>query len=285
MKPNLLVNKTVNSSNRFLVFTSAGDNSNLMLWLQQDKKFDIFICYYGDNKGTFSDVADFYLERKGGKFPNIHFCFTHFPEIFERYDAIFVADDDLILSSNKITSLFELREKYSLWLLQPAFNRRGKVSFKLTQEQPMLTLRYCNFIEVTCPLFKTEKLIEFLKVYDPILVGWGADIWFSNLLATEDVNNNKIAIIDAVSCINPRDAKKSNQLREIDKLQSSDVRRQVWEATSLKYNLPLNYKKIEFGNVKASPSFFNLISMIRIRLFNLFYLCYKKLSRDNWMPR
>lgn len=43
---------------------------------------------------------------------------------------------------------------------------------------PTAKLRYTNFVEMACPLFRRDELDAFMSVYDPDLVGYGTDRWF-----------------------------------------------------------------------------------------------------------
>lgn len=281
-----LSKQVVEQKNKYLVFTSAGVNSNLTHWLKGERNFDLWVSYYGDEDNKFANEADYYIAKKGGKFPNFHYCYNKWREIIKGYDAVMIMDDDLIFSGSDISKLFKLQEEYNLWLLQPAFDRRGKVSFSITEVHAFTKLRYTNFIEVTCPLFQKEKLVEFMDVYDPLLIGWGVDLWYSEIMSKQDIKHNKIAIIDEVSCINPRDKTKQNKAREIDKLQSTDIRRQVWGTIQLKNNLDLEFKdqKQQYVKIKQPFSFQNFSRSIKIKALKLAYNCFKIISGDSWRP-
>lgn len=219
---------------KFLVFTSAGDNSNINCWLDGVKNFDLWVTYYGENQGKYSNLSDIYNIRKGGKFPNFYFAFNKWREIFNNYEAIMIMDDDIIIDGTNISRLFEIREKFDLWILQPAFSPNGKISHAITCVNSATSLRFTNFIELNCPLFKKDKLDLFMKVYDPILVGWGIDWWFLDVIRTD--NYRRIAIIDSISCINPFDVVKNNQ-REVDILQTSLQREESWNNIKKSQNI------------------------------------------------
>lgn len=272
------------ANHKYLVFTSAGDNSNLPHWLKGNKNFDLWISYFGDQQNKFSDVADYYMMRKGGKFPVLHYAYQQWSQLLKQYDAIFVLDDDLIFSATDITRLFKIREQHDLWLLQPAFDKRGKISFKLNEVHPFSLLRYSNFVEVACPLFTTEKLINFMDVYDPNLIGWGVDFWFSEQIAKQDENNSKIAIIDLITCINPRDEKKIDNKREIDQLQSRDDRIATWEAIKQQYKLSPDYQERAYGQIRKIFSLESLIKSIRVLALKYSYIGYKKLTGGRIYP-
>jgi hypothetical protein len=91
---------------------------------------------------------------------------------------------------------------------------------------PTAKLRYTNFIEMACPLFRRDKLDPFMAVYDPELVGYGVDWWFLHTLGAG--LPNRVAVVDEVTCINPYDRTKGG-VREIDTLQSHEKRKEVWE--------------------------------------------------------
>jgi hypothetical protein len=219
---------------RYLVFTSAGDRAKLGRWITGDRNFDLWITYYGVKENRFQELADYYNRRRGGKFPNLHYAYRQWPEIFRKYDAVMVMDDDLVIRGSDLSRLFTIRERYDLWLLQPAFSPRGKISHRITRVDPRYIMRYTNFVEMGCPLFRTDKLERFLEVYDPVLVGYGMDWWFLEVLGPD--LRGKVAVIDAISCINPDEASKGG-VREIDTLQSLTERKQTWERIKRAYNI------------------------------------------------
>ena len=209
-----------------LVYTSAGDNANLIKWITGNRNFDLWITHYGNYQGRYRELADYYNIRKDGKFPNLYHAYHVWPYIFKQYEAILVMDDDILISPAKINRLFKIRKKYDLWILQPAFDPKGKISHRITRVKPYTMLRYTNFVEVTCPLFRQDKLERFMRIYNPVLVGWGVDWWFLDVLRND--MKDKIAIIDWVTCINPLDSTKDGK-REIDRLQTPNQRLETWK--------------------------------------------------------
>lgn len=234
-----------------LVFTSAGDRSNLRRWLQGRRDFDLWIVYYGEQSGMFRELADFYVARKGSKFQNLHYCYEQWPERLARYEAIMLMDDDIVIDATGITRLFELRRQLDLWALQPAFRLSGKISWDITAVHPTAKLRYTNFIEMACPLFRRDKLDAFMTVYDPELVGYGTDWWFLHTLGAE--LHNRVAVVDEVTCINPFDRTKGG-VREIDRLQPLQMRKEVWERLKTFHEIDgqgRNHR--EFRRINKSP--------------------------------
>lgn len=234
-----------------LVFTSAGDRSNLRGWLAGRRDFDLWTVYYGDRPGMFQELSNFHVSHKGSKFQNLHHCYRQWPQLLAPYDAIMVMDDDIVIDATGITRLFEIRRELDLWALQPAFRLRGKVSWDITSVHATAKLRYTNFIEMACPLFRRDKLDAFMAVYDPELVGYGIDWWFLHTLGAELAD--RVAVVDEVTCINPYDRTKGG-VREIDTLQSHEKRKEVWERMKALHGLGEQGRvQREFRRISQAP--------------------------------
>ncbi len=243
-----LLDRRAQRHSRYLVFTSAGDRSNLKCWLRGSKNFDLWIAYYGDQKGRYADIGELYFARKASKFQNLKFAYETWPEVLGTYDAVMVMDDDIRITARKLGALFELRDELDLWILQPAFSPLGKISFPITRVQWATELRYTDFVEMTCPLFRRDKLDVFMSAYDPILAGFGTDLWFLDVLGPQ--LEGKVAVIDKITCINPHDRAKGG-VREISRLQSQELREATWREVRHKYGIKIDEAlKREFRAVR-----------------------------------
>jgi hypothetical protein len=231
-----------------LVFTSAGDRANLRGWLRGRRDFDLWVVYYGDRPDMFRAEADLYGQQKGSKFQNLHHCYQEQRQLFSRYDAVLVMDDDVLIDGTAISRLFDIRRDLDLWVMQPAFRLGGKISWDITCVRPSTKLRYTNFVEMTCPLFRRDKLDRFMDVYDPRLSAYGIDWWFLQTLGGHDAK--RVAVVDEVTCVNPTDRTKDG-IREIDRLESKAERMRVWDYMKKRHNL-IEYEHMEFGSVERS---------------------------------
>ena len=232
---------------RSLVFTSAGDRSNVRHWLQgRRREFDLWVNYYDDGASALQSLADIYSARKGTKFQNLHYCYSRWPEIFSQYEAVMVMDDDIIIGADGLTRLFDVRRELDLWALQPAFRISGKLSWDITRVRPTTRLRYTDFIEMTCPLFRRDKLDAFMAVYDPQSMGYGEDWWFLRTLGPD--RGLHVAVVDEVSCINPHDHTKGG--REMDRISSHEQRKAMWQRTKARYNLDEGWTHNEYGRIE-----------------------------------
>ena len=159
-------------------------------------------------------------------------------------------DDDVLINGTAITRLFEIRRDFDLWVLQPAFRLGGKISWDVTRVRPTAKLRYTNFVEMTCPLFRRDKLDEFMAVYDPELSGYGVDWWFLQTIGGHD--EKRVAVVDEVTCVNPFDRSKGG-IREIDRLQPKVERQRVWGRIKTRYGLGEQGRQHkELGRVERS---------------------------------
>jgi len=228
----------MSNSIRNLVFSSVGDRSRLEeFWLDKPRRrrFDLWLCYYGDGQEErFSRCADRYFARKGSKFENLYWVYQNYRHELEAYDAIFVLDDDIQLSTLDINLLFEILYRYDLWILQPSFGPGSRVSHAVTRRQEGGFLRYTNFIEMCVPLFKRTALLKFLEHYDSSAISWGSDYLY--LWANGRDEPRRYAVIDAISCLNPNPP--PGVPREIDRLMSSDDRIARWDTYSRKLGVP-----------------------------------------------
>ena len=239
---------------RNLVFTSAGDHAGVDRWLRGRREFDLWVTYYGDGEGRYRELGEYYNERKGAKFQNLAFIYEQWPNIIAGYDAVMVLDDDIVINVSAISRLFRIREQYDLWILQPAFSEGGKISHAITKRNPRCRLRFTNFIEMNCPLFRRDKLDAFMAVYDPVLVGWGMDWWYMHVLGR--TSPRKFAVIDVVPCVNPTEEAKGISVREICRVQTVEEAKGAWKAFKQRQGIDVNDEVMsECGRVMRSPLF------------------------------
>lgn len=193
---------------RWGVFVSAGDFSNVLSWIPpgDHKAWHLVTAFYGDSDDAFetlAQVSDVIVPAKGSKFQNLKRLFQSQPGLFDCYDFIWVADDDLTFNRGSVERLFELAERFDFWVCQPAFNAEGRISHPVTQWASDGTIaRIVNFVEMTCPVFRSDCLRKFLAVYDGSLTGWGIDWWFCHVLGSN--SSYKFAVLDEVIVTNPR---------------------------------------------------------------------------------
>lgn len=236
-----------------LVFTSAGDNANIERWLKGNKNFDLWITYYGDEDGRYRELADYYHARKDAKYSNLHYAYQNWNGLLDQYEAIMVMDDDIIINASGISRLFDIRNQYGLWLLQPAFSPFGRISHPFTIVHPFTLIRYTNFVECGVALFQKNILDKFMQVYDPDLKGYGIDFWYLDVIGPDLAG--KVAIADVVYCINPHTKNKNAGQREIYKVEPPCASMDKWRRMKLIHGIKTEEQEfITFGSVKRLAS-------------------------------
>lgn len=242
---------------RRLVFTSAGDRHGLAGWLPKGgRDWDLLVAYYGDDPATYDWLAahaDQVVRRKGGKIQNLWSLWREEPALLAPYDHVWVADDDLVpREPEDIGRLFAVAEALDLWVCAPAFDPAGKMSFPATlPDDGGQDIRLVNFIEVTCPLFRRDKLESFLGVFDGSLVGYGIDKWYSHHLGADQCL--AFGLVDRIVMLNPTDAMKGG-VREINRLQPLRDRVAEFEAACRRVGVPLPAPPLRtLGRVTLAP--------------------------------
>ena len=263
----------------YLIYTSAGHAANLNQWYSSFKRnYDIWVTNYTDTSSLNKEYSDYYNEHKGSKFQNLKtVCEKHRAHL-SNYKAIMVADDDIVISPDSLSALFNTLTDHSLWVLQPAFFRFGKISHSITRRRLTTRLRYTNFVEVTCPIFRTDKLLEFLSVYNPELsTCYGIDWWYLNHLGID--RQDVYAISDEYYCINPRDYFKPGRRREIDSLNSHEQRVSMWRKIRREMGID-SFKHQEYR--KIPKNVFELISSVPVFILEIiFHNCLLLVSNIN----
>ena len=211
----------------YLLFTSAGDKSNVKQWISDDRLYDIHVVYYG-TKG-FDLNVDWVETRKETKFPNLQwYAKTH---DLSKYKSIAVWDDDIVASPLDINALFKEMALNNVDVFTPCHTRGN---FPCLLKANPSGLRDIEYIEMNAPMFKPTFLIPFLEKFDPIIKGWGTDIWYSHLCSTD--KNCKISVTDTTCVTNPITRKDGT--REINKAQPEHIRSKTWQTFAKENNLP-----------------------------------------------
>lgn len=240
---------------QWCIFTSVGDAHSVQSWLptNNQRKWDLIVSYYGESETTFNrlaEQAEFAIRTKGGKFQNLKKLIDQHPNMLDQYEFVCVCDDDIIMSAGQIEQFFSIAQTFGFWVSQPSFSAAGKWSHEITVHAGRRAdFRIVNFVENTMPVFRRDKLVEFLSVYDGSLVGYGIDLWFMTVF--EANTYGRFAIIDSVQVINPINLDKG--WREIDRLQSYEARLASWHEVSRRFGVTGFPHKVFAYCVLAQP--------------------------------
>uniref|UniRef100_A0A6C0DT90 Glycosyltransferase n=1 Tax=viral metagenome TaxID=1070528 RepID=A0A6C0DT90_9ZZZZ len=233
---------------RYLVFTSAGDNTNFdTLWIADDQPYDIYVVYYGDSDerwNRYKAKVKYAERRKGSKFQNFYHVYTHMAELVSEYDYVFILDDDILISPKDINAMFHIAEQYDLLICQPAFENRSIISHPITKRSRGILLAYTNFVEVNVPLYSRAALAKLMSLYDTSLIGWGVD--YLSVFANGIAHTDRYAIVHSIGCSNPTLKDKGLVDRELELIPDWDKRKELWLDYASKhgfYSYPLTTYK------------------------------------------
>lgn len=182
----------------FLLYSSVdSERACYRRWIADgDRNFDVALTVYrGELQNADIEVI---RTRRGFKFPN----FVAFCDEFDisDYQAVWVVDDDIQLSTQEINRLFETAIQYDLALAQPAYSADSCTNWNLLYVDALYHLRYSNFVENGVTLFSRAALQKCLPVMRDINTGHGAEFVFINAIAELQ---QRVAVIDDVVCHHP----------------------------------------------------------------------------------
>lgn len=182
-----------NPPHRNLVMSPVGDKSKHGTWLEggDQRRFDLFLVYFGDNPAYDFRGAEYTLRRKGFKFQLLDAVLNEHSDVISRYDRIWCPDDDIAADVRCVNRLFDLFTKHQLDLAQPAISA-GEVTYESLRQQPGSLLRYSPFVEVMCPIFTRDALLRVKPLFLESQSGWGLDLVWSTWFP-----KRKVAILDA----------------------------------------------------------------------------------------
>ena len=157
-----------------LVVVCAGNSS-----LHHNYKkgnYDLLINYYG-NKNKYKEDAKYYFNFKGTKLKIAHQLYEHHKDIIEKYDNIFLPDDDIYYKSEDLNKFFDLFKEYELKIAQTSILGWYSHYFNLKVDNVILT--YTNYVEFINVCFSIDSFIKCLDTFVLTKSGWGIEnIWF-----------------------------------------------------------------------------------------------------------
>jgi len=182
-----------------LIVAMAGNTSMHAVWKAGDANFDLFVAYYGDIEDRYSTDGKYYERAKGTKFHILHQLAEKHQDVFSKYDAIFVPDDDMYMETDDINRFLDIFHQHKLEIAQPSIF--GWISVPITAHVPFSKLRYVNWVEIMCPCFSSDAFYKCLHTFLENKTNWCIEFLWNKILGEP---KDKIAIIDEVIAIHTR---------------------------------------------------------------------------------
>eukprot|EP00434_Breviolum_minutum_P004456 symbB.v1.2.003927.t1/scaffold210.1/size302740/18 len=205
---------------RGLVFSSVGNQCLPVVqgWLQDPAAtdFDMALVFYKEPaspvlealKELTREVEGMQVfQHEGMKWPNFRYWLDlqgGAAVVAEKYDYIWVVDDDVRLPTGEISKMFQtLREHSQIAFASPSFDKESDGVWRFFDgHNPGCKLRYTNFVECTAPVLKSSMLLDprFQPCLRAVRTGCFIDFCFHPAAGgAKDV----VAVIDAVQCHHP----------------------------------------------------------------------------------
>jgi len=199
--------ENINMPKRYLVICTVGTHDSAhKQWIDPARNFDLFLVNYGDIPGLYKEDADRYFEIPGFKLQILAQAIRESIKEVSEYYAVWLPDDDLDgISVTQVNILFRFFEDYELDLAQPAVANEY-FNHIVTHRQPGCRMRFVNYVEMMCPLFRTEVLLEQFHLFSLNQSGWGINyLWSQETLKRKSpgdpLYHKNVAIIDEISVI------------------------------------------------------------------------------------
>jgi core-2/I-Branching enzyme len=200
---NKLAGKGMSLKSRNLVFVRVGDNSLHWSWAvpRAQRNYDLFISYFGSTPGRYREDGEYYETSPGLKLPVFSRLLKKQRELIFSYDAVCIADDDLLTCAAFVNRMFDLFHKYHLMLAQPALSFGSYCAHPVTLIRPENRLHFSEFVETMCPIFSRDALRRLASTFTMSASSWGVDFLWGHRLKRF---RRRIAILDEAPVVHSR---------------------------------------------------------------------------------
>lgn len=201
--------------------------------------FDIAAFYYGNDLATFEAKFGGWVSHKFfGRGMKMQCLKEYAPQLqLSSYASVWAIDDDITIDCVlNIPRTLQKMAEYNLNVISPAHDDSGYISHHVMR--PVSGdhyIRYVNFVEMTCPIFEANFLINILPGIPDEQVSWGND-WLYSYQSFKD-NVLGMAIDDSILARNPLWSEKTGNYREVDLGGDESYQFNLWETLRAKTDI------------------------------------------------
>lgn len=180
---------------KYLVFVRAGPSSLHPRLLAEDpaRNWDCVVNYWHSSAPA-EHAAEIYCTGGVNKFDGF-LEFWRTDSRSRNYRYYLLLDDDVIFEPGDVSRLFELSERHSTALSQPALKWSTYYNLNVTLANSACEIRSVSFVEVMAACFSAATLEQMLPTFSLSLSTWGIDWAWACLLKGE----GRLHVIDAVT--------------------------------------------------------------------------------------
>jgi len=173
------------TSKKYLLIVRSGPNSLHPEWkdnTSDTKNFDLLALNHfaeENSKKKDSDTSDFTEHIPGPKVYGLFHWLNNNPNAIESYKYIGFFDDDILTKEKDISRLFNYIDLLDLQIAQPALTPESNYSLMITRQHKSFMHRWSNWVEIMCPIFRSDILKRCLETFPLNLHGGGAleNLW------------------------------------------------------------------------------------------------------------
>jgi hypothetical protein len=181
-------------TSRYLLISRIGANSLHRQWLPADGGFDVLLSCYAPGVEAERGDGVMFEYRPGSKVAGYGQVIRDHERLIRQYRYVALFDDDLATTAADILRLFRIAEEQRLKIAQPALEHESYFTHACLLQHKGFVLRHVNFIEMMCPIFRSDVLLELAPLFE---LGFesGIDLVWSALVhdAPKD-----FAVIDSI---------------------------------------------------------------------------------------
>jgi hypothetical protein len=179
----------------YLVISRVGGNSLHRQWLPKDGSFDVLLSSYDPEVGAEWNDAVSVEYRPGSKVAGYGQVIRDHEPLIRRYRYVALFDDDLATNASSLLQLFRVSEQHGLKIAQPALDHESYFTYACLLQHKGFVLRHVNFVEMMCPVFRSDILLELAPLFE---LGFesGIDLVWSALVHRD---REDFAVIDSVT--------------------------------------------------------------------------------------
>lgn len=152
---------------RFLLVTRIGSKSLHDQWLKSEteRAFDVALCSYDASIPKIEGDGVYFEYSPGKKVSGYSDFLDNRQEVWKDYDYIMLMDEDISTDTASINRMFEISSRENFKISQPSLTRDSHYTFAALLQQKHWQWRCVNYIEMMCPIFRKDILLEVAPLY------------------------------------------------------------------------------------------------------------------------
>ncbi|WP_428410150.1 hypothetical protein [Hyphococcus sp.] len=179
---------------QYLMVSRIGKKSLHDRWLcpAAERAYDVALSSYDETVPEAGGEGVFFEYRPGRKVEGYDGFLRDRRSLWTGYKYICFFDEDLETDADNLNRMFDLCASHDLKIAQPALTHDSYFTYGALLQQPEWSLRYVNFVEMMCPVFRADILGRAAPLYS---LGYesGIDLIWCNLVAE---GPNDFAVLD-----------------------------------------------------------------------------------------